>query len=78
MKKTLTVRFYTDNANVDFNANKNIININNYPDKKNLVQNKNPINQKDLNVELVNSDAGKSLIDQFGEVYKKQIGLGYY
>ena len=46
MKKTLAVMFCVDNTNEDSNADKNIINTNDYLNKKNLVQNKNLTEQK--------------------------------
>ena len=38
MKKILMVMFYIGNTNENLNTNKNIININNYLDKRNLTQ----------------------------------------
>ena len=71
VKKALLVIFYAANANEGPNANKNIININNNLDKENLVQNKNPTDQKNSNVEPENPDTRESLKNQFAEAYKK-------
>ena len=61
VKKTLVVMFYTGNANEGPNADKDIININNYLNKENLVQNEDFIDQKDSNIEPVNLNTGESL-----------------
>ena len=71
MKKTLAVIFYANNTNEVFNTNKDIINANNYPNKRNLIQNKNPIDWKDSNVELLNLDTAKFLKDLLANAYKK-------
>ena len=47
------------NSNAD--TNKNIIKVNNYLDKVNLVQNKNLIKQKNLNIKLINFNGEKFL-----------------
>ena len=52
-------------------ADKNIIDMNDYLDKKIFVQNENLIDQEDSNAEPVNSNIRKSLKDQFTKAYKK-------
>ena len=78
MKKTLAVIFYIGNINKGFNADKIIIDVNNYLDKKKLIKNKNLIDQKDSNIEPMNPNTRKSLEDQFANVYKKWVNPGYY
>ena len=77
MKKALVVIFCVGNANEDLNIDKNIINVNNYLDKRNLAQNKNFTDQKELNIELLNLDTRKSLENLLANEYKK-IGTRYY
>ena len=67
MKKTLAIIFYAGNANAD----KNIINVIDYLNKSNLVQNENSIKYKNSNIKLVNLNAGKFLKNQLAEAYKK-------
>ena len=51
--------------------NKNIVNVNDYLDKKNLAQNANLTNQKDSKIELLNLNTIESLKDLFANTYKK-------
>ena len=54
----------------NINANKNIMNVNNYLDKENLTQNENLIEQENSNIKPGNLTK-KSLKHQFAEVDKK-------
>ena len=70
--------FYKNNANECLNINENITNVNNYLDKKSLIQNKNLTDQKDLNVKLLNFNTRKFLEDLLANAYKKQISISHY
>ena len=63
--------FCTNNILKNFNADKNIINVNNYLNKVNLAQNKNLIDQKDSNVEPLNLNDAKFCKTLFASVYEK-------
>ena len=67
MKKILAIIFCTNNTNEDSNVNKNIINTNNYLDKKDLAQNKNFTDQKNLNIQLLNFYSAEFLKNLFAE-----------
>ena len=71
VKKTLTVIFCTYDTNKNSNANEDIINVINYLDKKNLIQNENFTDQEDLNIELLKPNSKKFLEDLLANVYKK-------
>ena len=63
--------FCAGNTNENFNANKNIINVNNYLDKRNLVQNENFTEEKDSNNKSLNLNIIESLKNLFANAYKK-------
>ena len=72
MKKALAIMFYASNTNKDFNADKYIVHVNDYLNKKNLIQNKNfNTNQKNLNMRLLNFNIVKSRKDLFASAYEK-------
>ena len=62
--------FCVCNTNENSNVNKNIINANDYLDKKDLAQNKNPTNQKDLNIEPLNLNFSEFLENLFADAYE--------
>ena len=68
MKKALTVIFCT---NKSINVDKDIIDANDYLDKRDLAQNEEFINEKDSNIEPLNFDAAESLKNLLGNTYKK-------
>ena len=70
MKKTLVVIFCIGNTNEDLNADRNIINANDYLDKKNLAQNKDLTDQEDSNVKLLNFDSVEFLKVLFAGAYE--------
>ena len=63
--------FYTSNTNEDLNTDEDIIDINDYLDKRNLAQNEDFIDQKNSNIEPLNPNAGEFLENLLANVYKK-------